>query len=121
MLRLGLQPSRARAQRDKKLVELLELLGKCTCTFGGDGGVERFLRGIEVVHDDLCLAASFFEGHRGDGAVRALVIAPGEARRWCHLEVLAEERYGFRVPGKHQSVPTPDTNIHLAGKQGQAN
>ena len=79
---LGLQPSRARAHGDKELIELLELLGKSTCAFGGDGGVERFLRGIEVVHEYPCLAASFFEGHRGDGAVRALVITPGDARMW---------------------------------------
>src|SRR5688572_16661261 len=118
---LGLQPSRARAHGDKELIELLELLGKSTGTLGRDGGVERFLRRIKVVHDNPCLAAAFFKGHRSNGAARALIIAPREARVRYHLEVLAEERYEFRVPGEHQSVPAPDTNIHLAGKQGQAN
>src|SRR5262245_22293093 len=36
---LGFQPSRARAQGDKNLVELLKCLGKSTCISGGDGGI----------------------------------------------------------------------------------
>lgn len=47
---------------------------------GGDGSIESFLRGIEVVHDDQGLGTSFFEGHRGDGpAVFTFVIRPAEA------------------------------------------
>jgi hypothetical protein len=57
----------ARAQGDEKLVQLLERLAEPTRTPGGDGTVESFLRGIEVVHDDQRLATSVFEGHRGDG------------------------------------------------------
>src|SRR4030095_10069512 len=49
-----------RAQGDVTLVHVLDRLANSTCT---PGGVERFLRGIEVVHDDVGLSTSLFEGH----------------------------------------------------------
>src|SRR5262249_41456716 len=74
-------PSHARAQGDEKLAQLLERLAHPTSTPGGDGTVESFLRGIEVVHDEQRLAAFLIEGHRGDGpTVTTFVIRPDEAR-----------------------------------------
>src|SRR5262245_42398426 len=54
----GMRPARATtsstsricAQRDEQLVQLLELIGPSTRAPGGDRLVERFLRGIKVVH-----------------------------------------------------------------------
>src|SRR5678815_5724521 len=86
-------PSHARAQSEENLVQLLELLGRRTCSArpGGDGLVETFLRGIELVQDQQRLAALFLEGHRGDGpSVIALVIGPDESRVRRHFDVLAE-------------------------------
>ena len=58
------------AQGDEKLVQLLERLAKPTCTPGGDGTIESFLRGIEVVHDEQGLGTLFFEGRRSAGPKR---------------------------------------------------
>src|SRR6266478_6228804 len=63
----GLRPSLARAQGDEEFVQLLERLGHSIHAPGGEGTVENFLRGIEVVHDQQRLAAFFLERHRGDG------------------------------------------------------
>ena len=74
------------------------------------------------MHDQQRLAAFFLEGHRGDGpTVATFFIGPDEARVRCHFEVPAEERHGLRGSvAEHETVLAPDTNIHLAGKQGHA-
>jgi hypothetical protein len=56
------------AQGDEKLIQLLERLAHSTRTPRGDGTVESFLRGIEVVHNDQRLVTSFFKGHRAASA-----------------------------------------------------
>src|SRR3990170_1337698 len=104
------RPSRARAQGDEKLVQLRECLDH-RIRRPGAGSVESFLRGIELVHDQQCLAAFFLEGHRGDGTLVTFLIGPDEARVRCYFLVRAEER-GVRVPvGELQTVLAPDTNI----------
>src|SRR6476660_7317006 len=87
---------RSSAQSEEKRVELLERLAKPTRTSGGDRSVESFLRGIEVVHDDQCLATSFFEGHRGNGPTFAtVVIGPDQAGVRRHFNVPTEKRHGL--------------------------
>lgn len=73
-----------------------------------------------AAYGDARLAADFLEGHRRDGAVRALLVGPDEARVRCHLEVLAVERYRLRFGSEHQPVPSSDPHIPLAEKQRQA-
>src|SRR5262245_44131477 len=113
-------PSQTRAQCGDKLVQLLECLAR-RIRRPGAGSVESFLRGIELVQDQQRLAAFFLEGHRGDGPIlTTFVIGPDQARVRCHLDVPAEERHRLWIVTEHQTVRAPDTNIHLAGKQGHA-
>jgi hypothetical protein len=88
---------------------LLERLPHPTRTPGGDGTVESFLRGIEVVHDEQRLAASLGERHRGHGptVTTFLVLRPGAAFWWTLVAVgvalwMATDRswksFGFSVP-----------------------
>src|SRR5689334_9852528 len=77
---------------------------------------------MELVHDEQRLATLFLEGHRGDGpTAMSFVIGPGEARVRRHFDVPTEELHGLcGIGAERETVPAPDTNIHLAGKQGQA-
>src|SRR5256886_4152292 len=77
---MSLLLSRALAQGDEKLVQLIERLDHCIgCS--GAGSVERFLRRIALVQDHQRLAALFLEGHRGDRpALATFLIGPREAR-----------------------------------------
>src|SRR6188474_3446179 len=84
-------PSHARAQGDEKLVQLLERLSH-RIRRPRAGGVESFLRGIELVQDQQRLAAFFREGHRRDGTLSTFLIGPDEARVRCYFLVRAEER-----------------------------
>lgn len=48
----------------------------------GRAGVDRFRRGIKIVHSQQRLACGFLKGHRGDGlAGVTLLVGPNEARR----------------------------------------
>ena len=86
-----------------------------------DGAVERFLRGIDFMHDQERLAPFVLEGHGGDGAVVTFLIRPDEARVRRHLKVLTEERHRLRaLAADLETVSAPDTNIRLAGKQDHA-
>lgn len=60
------RPFHARAYGGDELVSLLERLGHPIHAPGGEGTVESFLRGIEVVHDQQCLVTLFLERHSGD-------------------------------------------------------
>src|SRR5262249_47967444 len=85
--------SRTRTQADDKLVQLLERLFHRT--FHPFERVERFLRGIEIVHDHERLATLLLEGPRGHGpAVIAFLIGPDEARMRCHFDISTVERHG---------------------------
>src|SRR4029434_8135608 len=86
------------------------------------GSVESFLRGIELVQDEQRLATFFLEGHRSDGpTVTTFVIGTDEARVRCHFDIPAEDLVSVGgIVAKHQTVPAPDTNIHLAGTQEHA-
>src|SRR6476620_4757395 len=76
-------PSHARAQGDEKIVQLLERLAH-RIRRPGAGSVERFLRGIEFVHDQQRLATFFLEGHRGDRpTVTTFRVGPHETRVRC--------------------------------------
>jgi len=73
------------------------------------------------MHDQQRLAALLLEGHRVDGTVGTFLIGPNQARIGYHLDVLAEECHGLRaLLADLETVPTPDTYIRFAGKQGHA-
>ena len=74
------RPSRTPTQCDDEFVELVERLAHSTRAPGGDGTVESFLRGIEVVHEQLRLATFLLEGHRGDGPTVVPFVAGVGAR-----------------------------------------
>src|SRR5262245_11438410 len=112
-------PVRIPTQADEHLVQLLELLAPSTRAPGGDGFVESFLRGIEVVHHQQRLAVFLLERRRGDGPV-TFVVGPDEARIQRQFEVLAEERHLGALMAEHQPVRATDTNVQLAGEQRQA-
>src|SRR5262245_12067310 len=59
--------SSSSSQSDEKLVQLVELLRQPGRRPGVDRSVESFLRGVEIVHDQPCLAAPLLEGHGRDG------------------------------------------------------
>lgn len=84
---------------------------------GCQPAVESFLRGIEVVHDDESLGASFIERHRGDSPTLAsFVIRPDEAGLRRHCDVPAEERHrllGGRM-AEHKTVGASRKNIGVA-------
>ena len=68
-------------------------------------------------------SCSLLKSNRGDGsAVAAFFIGPDEARIRVHFEILSKKfhRLWEGSVAQHQSVSAPDTNIHLAGKEGHA-
>src|SRR5262245_45417764 len=76
----------------EKLVQLLERLTEPARGAGGDSGVESFLRGIKIVHDDQRRAAPFFEGHRRHGpAFMPFLIRPDETGMRRHFDIFTEE------------------------------
>jgi hypothetical protein len=113
------------AQKAEKLVELIEGFAHVTTrTPGGNGFVERFLRGIEVVHDEQSLARILLERDRSDlHGAPDFFIGPDQARVRRHFEIPAMECHALwhdRVL-EHEAVRAAHANIELAGQQGQAN
>src|SRR6188472_3221506 len=100
-------PSHARVQGEEQLLQLVERLGH---RVRAPGLLEGFLRGIEVVDDQLRLAALVLECDRGDLPVLAtFLVGPGEARMRRHVEVRTEERHGLRGRrvAEHETVRAP--------------
>src|SRR5215470_14161821 len=87
---LGVEPAcRSAGKLKQQIVQLRKGLVHRVLRAGADG-VERFLRRVEVAHDDQSLAAFFLEGHGGDGSIlSALFIGPDDARVRSHLDVTA--------------------------------
>src|SRR5207253_7986143 len=113
--------SRALAQGDEKLVQLIERLDH-SIGCSGAGSVERFLRRIALAQDHPRPAVLFLEGHRGDGpALAAFLIGPREARIRLHFDIRAEKRgrLGATV-APYQSVLTSATSTPLAGPTGHS-
>jgi hypothetical protein len=118
---MTLRPFHRRARRDEKLVELFERFAEPTCTAGGDSLVERFLRGIEVMHDDQGLGTSLFEGHGSDvSAFATLVISPDEVGGRCHFKIPAKERHRRLRGGvaEHETVGAPRLSIGIHEHEG---
>src|SRR5262249_12730095 len=109
-------PSRTRDQAGDELIQLPERLVHRT---RAPGGLESFLRGIEVMHDQQRLATRSLKGHRGHAStIVPFIVGPHEARVRYHSQVPAVERHTLRaIVAEHETVRAPDTNIQVAGKQ----
>src|SRR5215203_5610032 len=81
--------SRLRRELDEQLVQLPECLVH-RVRRAATVRVERFLRGIELAHDEQRLAICLRQGDGGDGAVlSAFFVRPDDAIWRCHFEVSA--------------------------------
>src|SRR5262245_8908563 len=115
-------PTRARAQLDEQLVQLVERLGIPARRPGRDRLVQGLLRRIPVMDDEPGPALVLLEGRgRDDRAAVAFLVGPDEAGGRGHLEVPAEERHRLGGAGvEGEPVAAPDPGIDLARQQLRA-
>src|SRR4051812_42208564 len=100
---------RFRSEVGEKLLQLLELLAPPARASGGDRVVERFLRGIKVVHGDQSLASPVLEGRRGDRPIPVpFMLGQDEAAVGNAFDFPAEEgnRPTQRRGTNHEGVGT---------------
>src|SRR5579875_1267854 len=99
----------------EQFVQLRELFWQAfrrtgECFFEGLGGW------VELVEGDQCLAALFFERHRGHGALIAFFVRPYKALGRRYFPVRTEERHRLIEVwmAEHEAIRTAGANVHVA-------